>query len=138
MTGSQYKNIMQWTLFFHQNQLDKMASNIVKTIFNNLGVAYPNGTNKDIIKILKQETYLGWRSCVCEDVQKYANCGIAAIAINEENSVILIPDTSINNLSANEALDKIENQYVKHITNLSEEEQKQYNFFVYSYGHKLE
>lgn len=138
MTGSQYKNIIQWTLFFYQNHFDELSASITKAIFNNLGVAYPNGNNKEVIRILKQETYLGWRSCNYEDVQKYANRGIAAMAINDTNIIVIIPDATIHHLSANETLDKIKNPFVKHITELSEEEREQYHFFVYNYGHKIE
>ena len=73
MTGSQYKNIIQWTLFFHKDLEGADSMTVVKKILNNLGVAFPNGTLDDVIRILKKKRFLRWSGYL---VETYHSIGI--------------------------------------------------------------
>lgn len=138
MTGSQYKNIIQWTLFFHKDLEGADSMTVVKKILNNLGVAFPNGTLDDVIRILKKKRFLGWRPCSGDDAQKYVNLGVASIAIDSARVIILCPDHKLPNLSDKAELEKRKNENVKHLNELTDKGNDKLLFFTYSYGHKLE
>lgn len=129
MTASQYKNIIQWTLFLNKNSENNSKLTMVRKMFNNLGVAFPNADIDDCIKILNEGTYLGWRKCSAEEAQNFSNGGIPAIAINSSNIIVIVPDSSVDILTSNKEVVEMKNSNVKHITEISE----QMIFFAYTY-----
>ena len=137
MIGPQYKNIIQWTLKHDISDLNDDRMVIARKIFSNLGVAFPIGDLDEIISILKSKNYLGWRQCSFNDVQKYANAGVASIGINHTDIVIILPDKKIANLAADNELQSIRISLIKHSNELADE-QKNLLFFVYSYGYVFE
>lgn len=138
MTGSQYKNIIQWTLCHGEIDSNGEALSVARKILNNLGVAIPCGGFDEIITALQSETYMGWRVSNREDAQRYANIGIAAIGIDSKRAFVILPDDEINNLSYDLALSKAENRNVMCSSELSSEEYSQLLYFVYSYGYGLD
>ncbi len=138
MTGSQYKNIIQWTMCHGGIDSDCEALYAVRKIFNNLGVAIPCGGCEEIITALQSETYMGWRMSNREDAQRYADIGIAAIGIDGKRAFVILPDDKINNLSSDSALSKAENKNVKRSSELTSEEYDRLMYFVYSYGYGLD
>ena len=92
MTGSQYKNIINKTL---NDSSDLPEVDIIKSIFDNLGVAFPNRDIAVISEFLNSNTYLGWRECTPEHAQRFADLGIAAIAVDLERVIIIYPNEKI-------------------------------------------
>lgn len=133
MIGAQYKNIIQWTLKHDIYDLNNDKMMIVRRIFANLGVAFPHGSLDEIISILRSKNYLGWRQCSFNDVQRYADAGVASIGISHTNVIIILPDDKVTNLAADNEIKSIHMDFVKHSIELADE-QKNMLFFVYSYG----
>ena len=102
-----------------------------------MGVAFPHGGLGKVIQILKGQTYMGWRPCSRDDAQRYADAGIATIAIDNKKVIIIEPDKTTNNLACNPDLNKVSNAYIKCMTDLDIEEYKNFMFFTYNYGHAL-
>lgn len=138
MLNSHYKNIIQWTICYGQIPEDSDSITVAKKILDNLGVAFPNGNLDGIIQILKSKTYMGWNPCTREDAQRYANIGIATIAISPEKVIIIIPDKSIVNFSGDTNLQNAKNKYVMHSDDLSKEDIENALFFAYSYGYTFD
>ena len=137
MTASQYKNILQWTLFFNKGLEEANNLSVIRTLYNALGVAFPNGTLEKVIKVLNRDDYLGWRKCDVQDIQEYADHGITAMLIYDKELVIICPNDSISNLSYNTALNEVKNKYVKQIFDIDTSIYEKASAFVYSYGYKL-
>ncbi len=135
MIASQYKNIIQWTLC--NGEINEIGDplNMARKIFDNLGVAFPKGDLTKIIDILKSSSYMGWRPCAKEDVQKYADLGVASIGIDLNHIVIILPDDKISNFAYDKSLEQITNDIAKHISAIADEESHEMLFFVYSYGY---
>jgi hypothetical protein len=137
MTASQYKNILQWTLFFNKSLEEADNVSAIRTLFNALGVAFPNGTVEEATRVLNRNDYLGWRRCDIQEAQDYADKGIPTIVINGKEVIIICPNDSVSNLSYNKELSQIKNKYVKQISEIDTAICKKASAFVYSYGHKL-
>lgn len=135
MIASQYKNIIQWTLC--NGEIDKIGDSIsvARKIFDNLGVAFPKGDLTKIMDILKSGSYMGWRLCAKDDVQKYADLGVASVGIDSNHVVIITPDSKISNFAYDKSLEQITNDIAKHISSVTDEESHEMLFFVYSYGY---
>ena len=89
MNKKQYNNIINLTL---KQKKEEQAENSVSTaraIFKNMGVALPQGNCAEIADVLKNDDYMGWKSCTAEEAQDAANRGIAAIAISDDDIVVL-------------------------------------------------
>ncbi|MBR2848542.1 MAG: hypothetical protein IKB87_03695 [Clostridia bacterium] len=136
MTASQYKNILQWTLFLNPELEKSDAMSAVRKLFDNLGVAFPQGTFTEILSVLKNDTFLGWRSCSCDETQKYADIGIPAIGVANDKTIIIPPKEAISILTANKEIEKLKSTYIKYAAELTAEERENMCFFVYSYGYK--
>ena len=89
MNKKQYNNIITNTLKNYQNE-DSLS--VARAIFNNMGVALPQGNIKEVFEIIKTDNYMGWKSCTKEEAQAAANNGTAAIGINERKIVVLAAD----------------------------------------------
>lgn len=92
MTDSQYGNIIKCTLENELNSKQADESQAVKAILDNCGVAFPAGSQEEILSILKTDDYMGWRVCTFSDAQHYANEGVAAIGINSDHTVVIAPE----------------------------------------------
>ena len=86
MNKKQYNNIIDHTLK-HEHTEDLLST--ARAIFNNMGVALPNGDMKEVYETVKTDNYMGWRSCTAKEVQKAADRGTAAIGISADRIVVL-------------------------------------------------
>lgn len=87
MNKQQYNNIIQHSLQYDCKDTDN-SIDIARTIFNNMGVALPQGTIKEVYDTFSTNNYMGWRECTLEDAIKNTNNGIATIGINENKIVV--------------------------------------------------
>ena len=81
MSKKQYNNIIDHTLK-HENTEDSLST--ARAIFNNMGVALPNGDMKTVYETIKTDNYMGWKACSMQEAQEAANNGTAAIGIGED------------------------------------------------------
>ena len=89
MNKKQYNNVIDYTL-----KHDEMAQNddslaTARAIFNNMGVALPNGTMQEVYETIKTDNYMGWKSCTMQEAQTAADKGTAAIGISKDRIVVL-------------------------------------------------
>ena len=91
MTGTQYKNVAQWTLANGAAEASDSAA-AAKAIFDNMGVPFPAGSCGEILLTLMSEDYMGWRACTHLEAQEYANAGTAAVGIDGEHVVVILPE----------------------------------------------
>lgn len=138
MNGAQYKNIITWTLAFGGITADKDSQAVVRAICKNLGVAYPHGSLKDVMRILDGKRFLGWTRATVENAQRFADLGVAAIGISEDKVVLIFPDDKLFILTDRPEPGKAQNEYVKHTKDISSEEREKLRFYTYSYGHVLD
>lgn len=138
MNGAQYKNIIKWTLAFGKIPEDADSQSLVRTICMNLGVAYPHGNIKEVMRILSGKRFLGWTHATAEEAQRFADLGVAAIGICEDKVVMICPDDKLFILTDRPEPAKAQNEYVKHIGDISPEEREKLKFYTYSYGHVLD
>lgn len=138
MNGAQYKNVIKWTLAFGGITPQMDSQTVTRAICKNLGVAYPHGDNKEVMRILNGKRFLGWTPATCEDAQRFADLGVATIAINEQKTVIICPNDDVFILTDLPEPTKVQNEYVKHTKDITPEEREKLQFFTYSYGHVLD
>ena len=86
MNKKQYNNVIENTLK-HEQTDDSLAT--AKAIFDNMGVALPQGDIKTVYETIKTNNYMGWKSCTMQEAQAAANNGTAAIGVSEERIVLL-------------------------------------------------
>lgn len=86
MNKKQYNNVIENTLK-HEQADDSLST--ARAIFNNMGIALPQGDMKTVYQTIKTDNYMGWKSCTMQEAQKAANNGTAAIAISEDRIVVL-------------------------------------------------
>ena len=89
MNFKQYNNIIDYTVKHDAEAQTDDSLKTARTIFNNMGVALPNGSMKEVYETIKTDNYMGWKSCTMEEAQKAADKGVAAIGINENRIVVL-------------------------------------------------
>ena len=101
MTGTQYKNVAQWTLANTPEigAMDSVAA--ARAIFNNMGVAFPNGSCRQVLLTLMSEDYMGWMPCTYRQSQEFANAGTAAVGIDADHVVVILPDDNADALIGN-------------------------------------
>lgn len=96
MTGSEYRNIIETTLFLNdQINIFEGSKYVARAIFQNAGVAFPSGDYADIYTALCTNTYMNWRSCNFEVVQALANGGTPTIGVDCNQVIIILPMLSI-------------------------------------------
>lgn len=138
MLAQQYKNIIQWSLCeLEESKSELDIQSTIRNLFDNLGIAFPQGDLKKVLEILQTNDYMGWRNCSCSEAQKFANIGIASIGISIEIIFLIMPDDAIENFSAEPKMLQIKNPAIKHTDELSEKEKTDYLYFSYNYGHVL-
>ena len=86
MNKKQYNNIIDHTLK-HEDTEDSLST--ARAIFNNMGVALPNGDMKEVYETVKTDNYMGWKACSMQEAQEAADNGTAAIGIGEDRIVVL-------------------------------------------------
>lgn len=89
MNKKQYNNVIDWTLKNEQSAQAEDTLGTARAIFNNMGVALPNGDVKEVYETIKSNDYMGWRSCTMQEAQQAADNGTAAIGISEDRIVVL-------------------------------------------------
>ncbi len=87
MNTKQYNNIIEHTLQVNCKE-NKSSQDTVRTILNNMGVALPQGTIKDIYPIILSNEYMGWKKCTLQEAKIAVNKGIATIGISENDIVV--------------------------------------------------
>ena len=88
MNKKQYNNIIEHSLQYDCNEA-QTSLDTARTVFNNMGVALPNGTQKEVYDTISTNEYMGWRKYTLEEAKEAANNGTAAIGISEDKIVIL-------------------------------------------------
>ena len=89
MNKKQYNNIIEYTLKHDKSAQIGDSLSIARAIFNNMGVALPQGDIKAVYKTIKTNKYMSWRYCSAKQAQTAADNGIAAIGINENRIIVL-------------------------------------------------
>ena len=85
MNKKQYNNVIENTVK-HEQPKDSLAT--ARAIFDNMGIALPQGDMKTVYETVSANNYMGWRSCTMQEVQAAADRGTAAIGISENRIVI--------------------------------------------------
>lgn len=89
MNKRQYNNVIDNTLKYELSAQTDDSLATARAIFNNMGIALPQGDIKTVYDTIKTDNYMGWRSCTIEEAKKAADNGIATIGINEEKIVVV-------------------------------------------------
>ena len=89
MNRKQYNNVIENTLKYEQSAQTDDSLATARAIFDNMGVALPQGDMKTVYETIKTDNYMGWRSCTMQEAQEAANNGRAAIGISEDRIVVL-------------------------------------------------
>ena len=89
MNKKQYNNVIENTLKNDQTAQTNDSLSVARAIFNNMGVALPQGDIKTVYETIKTDNYMGWKSCTMQEAQAAANNGTAAIGINEDKIVVI-------------------------------------------------
>ena len=131
MTGTQYNSVVRWTLanIDAETANDNLAA--ARAVMNNCGVAFPNGNILEVMFTLMSEKYMGWESCTYKQAQEYANTGIAAVGIDGERVVIILPEDSVVKRRCTE-LEGNAAEYVKQADRFSISERMPMQFFAYA------
>ena len=130
MTGSQYKNVAQWTLANTPGVEAMDSSDAARMIFNTLGVAFPNGSCEEILLTLMSEDYMGWTSCTCRQAQEYANAGVAAVGVDTDHVVVILPDESADSVVA--SADAAASASAKQTSEIAAAERMGMQFYAYA------
>ena len=86
MNKKQYNNVIENTLKHEQTE-DSLST--ARAVFDNMGIALPQGDIKAVYETIKTDNYMGWKSCTMQEAQEAANNGKAAIGISEDRIVVL-------------------------------------------------
>ena len=89
MNKQQYNNVIDYTLKHDEVARGDDSLATARAVFNNMGVALPGGTMKEVYDTIQSDDYMGWHSCTMQEAQEAANNGIAAIGISEDRIVML-------------------------------------------------
>ena len=130
MTGAQYSSVAHWTLANMDAETAKNSLSAIREVFKNCGVAFPNGEISEVMRILMSDKYMGWENCTYRQAQEYANAGIAAVGIDGERIVIILPEEGerkrkVADINENAA------KYVKQVSRISIAERMPMQFFAY-------
>lgn len=124
MNNKQYNNIIENTL---KNEQKSDSLEIARAIFNNMGVALPNGNMGEVYEIIKGNDYMGWKSCTKEEAQQAADNGVAAIGISENRIVVLSATDDEEPVAQNETVMTLS-------SDLTDGEVSDLSYYTYSYG----
>lgn len=88
MNKKQYNNVIEHTLKHEVSAQTEDSLETARAIFNNMGVALPQGDIKHVYEAIKSDDYMGWKSCIMQEAQEAANNGTATIGISEDRIVV--------------------------------------------------
>ncbi len=127
MDKMQYNNVIDYTLKHDllAQTTDSLAT--ARAVFNNMGVALPQGDLKTVFETIKTNNYMGWRSCTAQEAQAAADRGTAAIGISEDRIVVLSATDDENPVMKTSSVMSLSE-------NLSENEVNTLSYFSYSCG----
>ncbi len=89
MNKKQYNNVVDYTLKHESAAQTEDSLATARAIFDNMGVALPQGDMKTVYETIKTDNYMGWRACTMQEAQEAADNGTAAIGISEDKIVVL-------------------------------------------------
>ena len=89
MNKKQYNNVIGNTLKHEQSAQTDDSLATARAIFDNMGVALPQGDIKTVYETISTDNYMGWKSCTMQEAQAAADKGTAAIGISEDRIVVL-------------------------------------------------
>ena len=89
MNTKHYNNVIDWTLKHDTAAQTEDSLATARVIFNNMGVALPNGNMQEVYDTIKTNQYMGWRACTMQEAQEAADKGTAAIGISKDRVVVL-------------------------------------------------
>lgn len=89
MNKKQYNDVIEHTLQYEQSAQTDDSLATARAIFDNMGVALPQGDMKTVYETIKTDNYMGWKSCTMQEAQAAADRGVAAIGISEDRIVVL-------------------------------------------------
>ncbi len=89
MNKKQYNNVIDWTIKHEPAAQTEDSLATARAVFNNMGVALPNGTMEEVYETIKTDKYMGWKSCTMQEAQAAADKGTAAIGISKDRIVVL-------------------------------------------------
>ncbi len=89
MNKKQYNNVIDWTIKHEPAAQTEDSLATARAVFNNMGVALPNGTMEEVYETIKTDKYMGWKSCTMQQAQAAADKGTAAIGISKDRIVVL-------------------------------------------------
>ena len=135
MTGTQYKNVAQWTLANGAAEASDSAA-AAKAIFDNMGVPFPAGSCGEILLTLMSEDYMGWRACTHLEAQEYANAGTAAVGIDGEHVVVILPEEGEGLVGA--VVQANATSYARQASDISTAERITMQFYANSAGNTTE
>ena len=133
MTGSQYNNVVRWTAANMPMSSKEDSFEAARTIFTNLGVAFPHGDSQEILLQLMSGDYMGWMPCTYAQAQEYANAGVAALGVDTEHAVVILPEAAAVSHMAAPAAGVSVAPYARQAAEISLEERMTMQFFAY-YG----
>lgn len=93
MDKKQYNNIIDHSVKYDIASKDDSLQT-ARTVFNNMGVAFPQGDMKEVYQAISSNNYMGWRECTFEKAQELANKGIATIGINDDGVIVILAEDS--------------------------------------------
>jgi hypothetical protein len=93
MDKKQYNNIIDHSVKYDIAAKDDSLQT-ARTVFNNMGVAFPQGDMKEVYQAISSNNYMGWRECTFEKAQELANKGIATIGINDDGVIVILAEDS--------------------------------------------
>ena len=89
MNKKQYNNIIEHTLKYELSGQTEDFLEVARAVFNNMGIALPQGDIKHVYEVIKTDDYMGWKTCTMQEAQQAADNGTAAIGISEDRIVVL-------------------------------------------------
>lgn len=126
MNSKHYNDIINGTLRSKEIKEKENSLDIARCIFNNMGIALPGGSIKDVYETIKTENYMGWKKCNIREAREYVNNGKSVIGINADRVAVLAAENNENAVM-------IENQSVITLAeNASLSQVEDLDFYAYS------
>ena len=129
MTGSQYNNVVQWTLANTPAGTMEDSFEAARAVFNNMGIAFPHGDSLQIVLTLLNGEYMGWAPCTYAQAQELANAGTAVMGIDTDHVVVVLPDESVNGRISPAAA--AESVYARTAADIPKDERVAMQFYAY-------
>lgn len=89
MNKKQYNNIVDWTVKHEAQAQAGDSLETARAICNELGIALPSGTMKEVADTLATNDYMYWYPCTMQEAQEAADNGIPAIGVSDQRVVFL-------------------------------------------------